>query len=81
MFHNYSGVSCVHPRSFALICSSQHTSGGQSQAAQPVPVQPEVGEQWEEFLRYALEMQRQLAKGDLLLLSRRHVSVAATGHP
>lgn len=42
--------------------SSQHTSGEQSQAAQHVPVQPEVGEQWEEFLRYALEMQRQLAK-------------------
>ena len=53
---------CVHLGNFT--CSSQHTSGEQRQAAQHVPVQPEVGEQWEEFLRYALEMQRQLAKGD-----------------
>lgn len=41
---------------------SQQISGHQSQVATTVPLQPEVGEQWEEFLKYALEMQRQLAQ-------------------
>ncbi|KAL0036154.1 hypothetical protein WJX79_006196 [Trebouxia sp. C0005] len=40
------------------LCSSKQRLWEPSQAA----LQSEVGEQWEEFLRYALELQRQLAK-------------------
>ena len=46
-----------------MACSSQQISDHQGQVATTVPLQPEVGEQWEEFLKYALEMQRQLAQG------------------
>lgn len=35
----------------------------QGPADLPTPVQPQVGEQWEEFLRYALDLQRRLAQG------------------
>lgn len=34
----------------------------QGPADLPTPVQPQVGEQWEEFLRYALDLQRRLAQ-------------------
>lgn len=52
-------------RSGAAACSDQTTSQPQSPANLPVPapVQPQVGEQWEEFLRYALELQRRIAQG------------------
>lgn len=34
----------------------------ESPAALPAPVQPQVGEQWEEFLKYALDLQRRIAE-------------------
>lgn len=45
----------------SLSTSSQQLPAHPAQGAANAPVQPEIGQQWEDFLRYALELQRQLA--------------------
>ena len=53
------------------VCSSHAFPDLQRPAALPAPVQPQLGEQWEEFVKYAQELQRQIAEGE------RAVSVVA----
>ena len=66
-------------RSESAACSGQTTSQPQSPAnpPAPAPLQPQVGEQWEEFLRYALELQRRIAQGGCAIIIRLLVAKAS----
>ena len=44
-------------------CSDRSFAEPQPPKDLPAAVQPQVGEQWEEFLRYALDLQRRIAQG------------------
>lgn len=47
-----------------MLCSDSTQLQSSPESAQsPAPLQPHLGEQWEEFVKYASELQRQMARG------------------